>query len=113
MRSRRTYVRSPLIRGIQHASILPAISPLVSILVLGAACLVAEAAPGDLDTSFAGSGKSRTAFGGGGQYCYAMALQVDGKRVLAGGGRDGLANFEFELVRFGTNNLLDNTFGAG
>lgn len=76
-----------------------------------------QAAPGDLDTSFAGSGKSRLGFGGGYDTGNAVAVQGDGKIIMAGSadpnypGTGGADNFA--LVRFQTNGLLDTTFGNG
>src|SRR5271170_2682506 len=71
----------------------------------------AQGAPGDLDTTFAGTGESRIGFGGGYGAGTAAAVQSDGKLVLAGYGQTA-SNAEFVLVRFGTNNAPDLTFGG-
>lgn len=73
----------------------------------------ALANPGDLDTSFAGTGKLRTGFGGGDDRAYAVAVQADGRLVMAG--MSGLLSYNgsFSLVRLDTNNVLDASFGEG
>ncbi len=50
----------------------------------------AAAAPGDLDTTFGGTGKVTTAVVGN-SYGYSVALQTDGKIVLAGACSSGAA----------------------
>ena len=72
----------------------------------------ALADPGDLDTTFAGTGESRIGFGGGYGAGKAAAVQSDGKLVLAGYSGTGYATGEFVLVRFGTNNAPDLAFGG-
>lgn len=76
------------------------------------------AAPGALDTSFGGTGMVKTGFGGGVANCFAAAVQPDGKLILAGYGNpkgNGLfgapTGGDFLVVRFGTNNDLDRSFG--
>ncbi len=76
--------------------------------------ILSHAAPGDLDTSFAGSGTARFAFGFGDDVAHAAAVQADGKLVVAGS--SGLIQFaggNIAVVRYDTNNLLDSSFGAG
>ena len=70
-----------------------------------------HAAPGDLDTTFAGTGKSRIGFGGGYAYGQAAAVQPDGKLVLGGYIAEPGGRYKFALVRFDTNNVLDTSFG--
>lgn len=72
----------------------------------------AQAAPGDLDTTFTGTGTSRIGFGFGEDYAHAVAVQADGKLVVAGS--SGLALFtggDVSVVRYDTNNVLDTSFG--
>src|SRR5262245_16537688 len=68
-------------------------------------------APGDLDTSFAGTGKSRIGFGFGQDVGRALALQSDGKLVMAGASDDSSENARFAVVRLGSDGLLDPSFG--
>lgn len=74
----------------------------------------AKAAPGDLDLTFGGTGKVIASFGGLQGRAYASAVQADGKLVLAGSRSSSFfSGSQFLIARFGTNNLLDPTFGFG
>ena len=73
---------------------------------------VAFAAPGALDTTFgAGTGKVITAIGGGNDNANAMAIQLDGKIVLAGGCINGASN-DFCIARYNADGTLDTTFNT-
>jgi uncharacterized delta-60 repeat protein len=63
---------------------------------------------GALDSTFAGNGKAVTNLGIGEDAAHAIALQPDGKIVVAGGGGD-----DFGVVRYTTAGALDTTFGGG
>jgi uncharacterized delta-60 repeat protein len=69
------------------------------------------AAPGDLDTSFDGDGKVTYQFLNHTYRANDMALQPDGKIVLAG--MDGFAFADFAIVRFNADGSLDGSFGNG
>jgi uncharacterized delta-60 repeat protein len=69
----------------------------------------AGAAGGDLDTSFSGDGKLTTDFGGS-ESASAVALQPDGKIVVAGATSLGGGNFA--LARYLPNGTLDTTFSG-
>ena len=72
----------------------------------------ALAAPGALDTTFgAGTGKVFTAIGGGNDNANAMAIQPDGKIVLAGGCINGATN-DFCIARYNADGTLDTTFNT-
>ena len=74
----------------------------------GAFCLLgvtASAAPGDLDTSFAGSGFIRVGFGLGSDRANGVARQADGKIVVVGGS-------DFSVVRYNTDGSLDPSFSG-
>ena len=68
---------------------------------------------GTLDTTFNGTGKVTTAFGG--QYdedtAKSVAIQSDGKIVVAGYTHTG-SNYVFALARYNTNGTLDTTFNG-
>ena len=64
---------------------------------------------GSLDNTFSGDGKVTTAFGPGNDYGYSVALQSDGKIVVAGSSDNGSIT-EFSLVRYNSNGTPDNTF---
>jgi uncharacterized delta-60 repeat protein len=64
---------------------------------------------GALDTSFGTGGKVITSFNTFFQYVYDVAVQADGKIVVAGSTYNG-SNFDFGLARYNSNGTLDNTF---
>jgi uncharacterized delta-60 repeat protein len=67
---------------------------------------------GTLDAGFGSDGIVTTAVGSGDDVAYAVAVQADGKIVVAGcafNGSDG----DFALARYHSDGALDSTFGAG
>jgi uncharacterized delta-60 repeat protein len=63
---------------------------------------------GRLDTSFNGTGKVTTLFNGGAAAnAYAVALQADGKIIVAGSSLN-----DFALARYNTNGTLDTSFNS-
>src|SRR5206468_12355332 len=83
--------------------------------MLCAALLLLPAAgranPGDLDPTFGIGGKVTTGIGTD-DYGYAVAIQADGKLVVAGETNNGI-NYDVALVRYNANGTLDPTFGTG
>jgi uncharacterized delta-60 repeat protein len=67
---------------------------------------------GALDTSFGTDGRVTTDFGGRYEGASSIALQGDGKIVVAGGSVIGLFD-NFALARYNTDGTLDTTFGSG
>jgi uncharacterized delta-60 repeat protein len=65
---------------------------------------------GDLDPSFSGDGKVTTTFGGS-DVGSALALQGDGKLVVAGSTR-GCGDEDFALARYNTDGSLDTSFSG-
>jgi uncharacterized delta-60 repeat protein len=65
--------------------------------------------PGSLDTSFASGGKVVLPVGTSDDYGYAMALQPDGKIVVAGRAAENRG--DFALIRLDRDGTLDPTFG--
>ncbi|WP_301103425.1 putative Ig domain-containing protein [Propionivibrio sp.] len=66
---------------------------------------------GSLDTSFSGDGKVTTDIRTNWDQAYSMALQADGKIVLAGfSSGNSSSNSDFALVRYNTNGSLDTSF---
>ena len=61
---------------------------------------------GSLDTSFGAGGKAITDFGSVGDHGYSVALQSDGKIVVAG----GTGGYSFALARYNTDGSLDTSF---
>ena len=74
-------------------------------------CLARYLANGTFDTSFNSSGKVITPIGSGDDYGYSVALQPDGKIVVAGYCSNG-ANLDFCLARYLANGTLDTSFGS-
>ena len=67
---------------------------------------------GTLDTSFGTGGKVTTDFAGAGDGAAAVAVQPDGKIVVAGEANiDG--GYDFALARYNSNGTLDASFGRG
>ncbi|MDO9372199.1 MAG: Calx-beta domain-containing protein [Gammaproteobacteria bacterium] len=66
---------------------------------------------GSLDTTFGSSGKVTTNFFSGRDGVYAIALQPDGKIVVAGTAGIGTIG-DFALARYTTNGSLDTLFGT-
>ena len=69
---------------------------------------------GSLDTSFGnGTGKVATDFFNGPDFASALAIQSDGKIVLAGGVGPATGGSDFGLVRYNSDGSLDSSFGNG
>jgi uncharacterized delta-60 repeat protein len=66
---------------------------------------------GSLDNTFDGDGKQTTDFFGDHDFAYSLAIQTDGKIVVAGKAYNKITNnFDFALARYNSNGSLDNTF---
>ena len=74
-------------------------------------CLARYLANGTFDTSFNSTGKVITPIGSSDDYGYSVALQPDGKIVVAGYCVSG-ANLDFCLARYLANGTLDTSFGS-
>ncbi|MBW3540365.1 MAG: hypothetical protein KY476_08850 [Planctomycetes bacterium] len=69
-------------------------------------------ADGSLDTSFSGDGKLTTDFGSSTDQALGVAIQVDGKIVIAGlSVQPGTSN-DFALARYNVDGSLDTTFSG-
>ncbi|KFE66236.1 delta-60 repeat domain-containing protein [Hyalangium minutum] len=68
---------------------------------------------GDLDTGFGTGGKVTTPINAGSDEAYAVAVQSDGKILVAGTTEAGASGYDFALVRYNTNGSLDTAFGTG
>ena len=64
---------------------------------------------GSLDTSFDSDGKATTAVLSSHDYGNSVAIQTDGKIVVAGESDNG-GNYDFAVVRYNTNGSLDTDF---
>lgn len=70
------------------------------------------AQPGSLDNTFGTGGKVTTAIGISFDGATSLAIQSDGKMVLAGYSLIS-THYQFALVRYNNDGTLDNTFGSG
>lgn len=61
--------------------------------------------PGDLDTTFNGTGKARVELGGSSSGANSAAIQADGKLILVGG------EYGFAISRYNTDGSKDVSFG--
>lgn len=66
---------------------------------------------GALDTTFSGDGKATAAIGSGDDVAWAVAVQSDGKIVVAGRSHNG-SNQDIALARFTSAGVLDTTFSS-
>ncbi|MGF1986717.1 MAG: DUF4347 domain-containing protein [Nostoc sp. ZfuVER08] len=64
-----------------------------------------------LDTSFNTTGKVATDFNGNDEASYSIAVQDDGKILVAGYSNNGTDN-DFAIVRYNSNGTLDTTFNT-
>ena len=67
---------------------------------------------GSLDLTFNNTGTATTTVGPEGGVAYGVAIQADGKIVLAGTSGRGLLN-DFALLRYNSNGTLDHSFNYG
>ena len=87
----------------------------VLFLIIGQSNYV-QASPGNLDLSFGSGGKVTTAIGVTDDEVFALAVQPDGKTVVAGYSNTGTIGSPidvFALTRYNTDGSLDATFGTG
>lgn len=68
---------------------------------------------GTLDYSFGVGGEVVTAFGSSSDYPWSVAVQMDGKILVAGQTTNSELYTEFALARYNENGSLDNSFGLG
>ena len=72
---------------------------------------VQAADPGDLDTGFGSGGLTFTDIGTAtGDKAYSVAIQTDGKIVVAGASKNGVDD-DFAVGRYTILGSVDNTFG--
>ncbi|MGD9829982.1 MAG: putative Ig domain-containing protein, partial [Hyphomicrobiaceae bacterium] len=83
----------------------------------GEFAIVRYNADGTLDTSFGGGdGIVTTIIGDSGDHAFSVALQADGRIIVAGTSLRVSAygsNYDFALVRYNADGTLDTSFGAG
>lgn len=79
---------------------------LVSLLGAG---MAVPAGVGELDSSFGGDGRVATSLNQFGDQAYALAVQPDGRILVAGSSSNG-ANLDFAVVRYTGDGALDPSF---
>ncbi|MDQ3573320.1 MAG: endonuclease/exonuclease/phosphatase family protein [Actinomycetota bacterium] len=67
---------------------------------------------GSLDTTFGGDGLVTTDYSGAGDAGNAVAIQADGRIVVAGSASRGGDNWDFAVARYNPDGSLDTTFGG-
>ena len=67
---------------------------------------------GNLDPTFEGDGIVLTSIGSGSEWINDMALQNNGKIIVAGASYNG-TDYDFVVARYDTDGTLDTTFGIG
>src|SRR3972149_6220011 len=67
---------------------------------------------GSLDTTFSGDGLTSTAIGAGSDQARGIAIQSDGRYVLAGWSDTGGGNKDLALVRLNADGSLDTSFSG-
>ncbi len=77
--------------------------------------LVRHLRDGGLDASFGTGGKVSTAFNNGSRSdeAQAVAVQPDGKILVAGSSDQGASGYDFALARYNADGTLDTSFGSG
>ena len=93
--------------AIHIATSLPDENPF-DITVIGTG--VGDAIPGALDATFGSGGKVLTSMASSGGRVGGLAVQSDGKLLVAGGAHNG-SNYDFALLRYQPNGSLDSSFG--
>ena len=74
--------------------------------------LVRYNADGTLDNRFGNGGKVVTAFGPATDRIHAIAIQADGRVVVAGDSSSALSGMDFALARYNVDGSLDASFGT-
>src|SRR5256885_15463207 len=68
---------------------------------------------GSVDTTFGSAGIIVKDFAGGGDQAEGVAIQTDGKIVIAGHATNSSHTLDFALMRYQSNGTLDSSFGSG
>lgn len=91
------------------------IATIITALLLSSNALPpAQAAAGDLDTTFGGDGKVTTTFANFNSRAQAVAIQPDGKIIAAGNtSPDDFLLTDFAIARYNPGGALDLSFGTG
>ncbi len=80
--------------------------------IIGAFVVAKFKLNGQLEDAFGDGGKVRTAFGTESDAAYGVAIQTDGKIVVAGQSNSATIS-DILVIRYLSNGTLDNTFGTG
>jgi uncharacterized delta-60 repeat protein len=75
--------------------------------------IIGFAQPGSLDPSFSGDGRVVTPVGTANEQGSAVAIQSDGKIVVAGWDGEATVNNNYLVIRYNADGTLDGSFGTG
>ncbi|MGB7924513.1 MAG: hypothetical protein WCF57_14825 [Pyrinomonadaceae bacterium] len=98
--------------GVRRRARMFLVLAMVAAIVSGNMLVKVEAAVGDLDPTFSGDGKQRTTFGLRSESAHAVAIQTDGKIVVAGFTFNNMTRSDFAVLRYNTDGTLDTTFSG-
>jgi uncharacterized delta-60 repeat protein len=82
-------------------------------MLLLAVAAAAYAAAGGLDPNFSGDGKVTTDLSTRGDFAAAVAVQADGKVVVAGSAAYDTTDAKWALTRYKVGGAIDTSFGGG
>jgi uncharacterized delta-60 repeat protein len=113
-----TIAKSVLDMKLRHpfstrAMLIVALATVIAVTLFARPRPAAAAADGDLDASFGSGGKIVSDFFGRSNNANAIALQSDGKIVVAGHALSASGPPDFALARYHSDGSLDTSFGSG
>ncbi len=84
---------------------------IITILTLLTTLNVSAQSAGTLDPTFGNGGKVVTSITPGQDKAYGVAIQTDGKIIVAGHSTSTVTGKDFTVIRYNSDGSLDNTFG--
>ena len=84
----------------------------LAVIIFAIVVDMALAGPGELDTTFAGTGKMRFGIKNGDDVARGTVMQPDGKMIVVGSTQNGPGT-DYLVIRYNFNGSLDTSFGNG